>query len=227
MPAMDERLHTRHPESELMDLPHEVEAYAQADFASVNQAFVNRLVDVVRKPDARALDLGTGPGDIPLRIKQLAPNWQITAVDGAPAMLDLARQAQKRLGLTGIEWCLADAKATGLPGGTFDVVCSNSIIHHVGDIGAFWREVRRLTKPGGWIFMRDLFRPATLQAAREITRHHAGTESPILQQEFFRSLLAAYTPQEVQKQLQDAGLTTLQVLAVTDRHMDVWGRLAE
>ena len=59
----------RQPEAELMDQPAEVQAYAAADFSGVNQAFVDRLVALAGNAEAaRALDLGTGPGDVPIRL---------------------------------------------------------------------------------------------------------------------------------------------------------------
>ena len=57
----------RQPEPEYMDLPEEAAAYAEADFADVNEAFVERLLEHVgAREEELALDLGTGPGDIPL-----------------------------------------------------------------------------------------------------------------------------------------------------------------
>ena len=43
--------------------------------------------------------------------------------------------------------------------------------------------------------------------------------------EYYRSLLSSYTPEEVRAQLTRAGLVALNVERVTDRHFDVWGRL--
>ena len=74
--------------------------------------------------------------------------------------------------------------------------------------------------------MRDIFRPLSTDSARAIVTTHAGTEPELLQEEFYRSLLAAYTVPEIQGQLRQAGLTSLQVEAVSDRHLDVYGHLA-
>jgi ubiquinone/menaquinone biosynthesis C-methylase UbiE len=60
----------RRPEPELMDQVEEAVAYAAADFASVNRAFVDRLMELVGSNDRpiQLLDLGCGPGDIPIDI---------------------------------------------------------------------------------------------------------------------------------------------------------------
>jgi ubiquinone/menaquinone biosynthesis C-methylase UbiE len=209
-----------------MDIPAEVRAYADADFAEVNDAFVARLVELAGGiPEAEALDLGTGPGDIPVRVARVLPGWNITAVDVSPEMLDVAEQAIAAAGLDDrIGLLQADAKATGLGAGSFDVILSNSILHHINATGAFWNELRRLAKPGAVLLLRDLARPDSREAARAVVDEHAADETTLLKEEFFRSLLAAYTVGEVKEQLRTAGLTGLVVEQVTDRHLDVHGR---
>jgi ubiquinone/menaquinone biosynthesis C-methylase UbiE len=218
----------RIPEPELMDDADEALAYAQADFAAVNRAFVERLVEFAEgSGEIRAVvDLGCGPADIPRRLALAKPTWRITAVDAASAMLELAKPALAEAGVADrVSLVLADAANTGLPDRAFDVVTSNSILHHVRDPLAFWREVVRLGKPGGLVFLRDLFRPEDDRAARDIVHTHAGAESRLLQEEFHRSLLSAYTPEEIRTQLHAVGLSHFGVECITDRHVDVFGRL--
>jgi ubiquinone/menaquinone biosynthesis C-methylase UbiE len=217
----------RQPEPEYMDDAGEAQAYAEADFNDVNQAFAERVVEHAG-PAARreAADLGTGPGDISILIARLRPGWHITAIDAAPAMLALARAAIDRAGLGGAITLLhADAKATALPGGAFDLIFSNSLLHHVTDTASLWREIRRIARPRASFFMRDLARPASSEQARALVEQHAGTESALLREEFYRSLLSAYTVDEIGAQLAEAGLSGLSVRMVTDRHLDVFGRL--
>jgi ubiquinone/menaquinone biosynthesis C-methylase UbiE len=223
----------RQPEPELMDDASEALAYADADFSQVNQAFVDRLLELAQGMDvppmtqARALDLGTGPADIPIRVARARPDWQITAADAAPAMLELAGKAIHAASLQNfIRLLHADAKSLPLADAAFDIIFSNSLLHHVAGPDAFWREVRRLASPGALIFLRDLARPASPQQARQIVRQHAGAQSPLLQQEYLRSLLAAYTVPEVIAQLANAHLPGMDVRMITDRHLDVWGRVA-
>ncbi len=217
----------RQPEPEYMNSPAEADAYAAADFADVNQAFVDRLLELAGPAErATAVDLGTGPGDIPIRLARVRPGWHITAVDASEAMLDHARRAAAAAGLTNaIEWLCADAKSTPLPEAAFDVVFSNSILHHVTDTDAFWTELKRLAAPGALVLLRDLTRPRDEASARAIVARYAGGESRLLQEEFFRSLLSSWTPQEVRRQLDRADLGALAVAMVTDRHWDVFGHL--
>lgn len=216
----------RRLEPELMDLPEEADAYAQADFRAVNQAFVDRLLELAGDTvELRAIDLGTGPGDIPILLAQARPGWKIVAADASPAMLALARKNVAAAGLASIELVELDAKSSGLADNSFDVIFSNSLLHHLPEPDAFWSEIRRIGKPGALVFIRDLMRPASEAAARELVDQHAGSESKLLQEEFYRSLLAAFTPAEVRDQLAGKGLTELEVVTVTDRHLDIFGRL--
>ncbi|MFW6158185.1 MAG: class I SAM-dependent methyltransferase [Planctomycetota bacterium] len=225
----------RQPEPEYMADAAEAAAYAGADFSEVNQAFAERLVELGAEQgvadDARAVDLGTGPGDIPLRVAALRPGWQIIAVDASKAMIELARQ-DARLGSDGshgrtprVRFVVADAKSTGLPGHTFSVVFSNSILHHVNDTAALWAEVRRLAAPGALVLFRDLARPESPEAVRRIVDTYAADESDLLREEYYRSLLSSYTPGEIRRQLTAAGLDSLAVATATDRHVDVFGVL--
>jgi ubiquinone/menaquinone biosynthesis C-methylase UbiE len=217
----------RMAEPELMDLDDEVDAYVQGDFSTVNQAFADRLMELCgRQERARAVDLGTGPADIPIRVWHARPNWKIVAVDASAPMLDRARAAidQANAG-DAIELALADAKDTGLPAKSFDIIFSNSILHHVSSPAAFWSEVRRLAKTGAVVFLRDLARPHNDAQARELVKQHAGTESALLQEEFYRSLLSAYTVDEVKAQLAAAGLGALTTRMSSDRHLDVFGEV--
>ena len=216
----------RQAEPEVMADRDEALAYARADFTEVNQAFVDRLLALVGPClSAAAVDLGTGPGDIPFRLLRARPGWHITAVDASQAMLELARRAAPKAGLAGaIDFLQADAKSTHLPAAAFDVVFSNSILHHISDTAAFWAEVRRLAAPGAVVFMRDLARPGDAAAAARIVEQYVGGESELLRQEYYRSLLSSYTVQEVRRQLDKAGLGTLGVEMATDRHLDVFGR---
>ena len=210
----------RHPEPEIMDAPERARAYASADFAEVNAAFVQAVAScAAHKPLRRLLDLGCGPGDITRAFAFHFPAAQIVGVDASPAMLHIAQPNaahDRRCG-----FIRADALALPFPARSFDAVVSNSILHHVRDAGAFWREVLRLSAPSALVFHRDLFRPQNLDAARAIVDQHAANEHPYLREDFYNSLLAAYTPNEIREQLSHVGIVDAQVTQITDRHVDI------
>jgi ubiquinone/menaquinone biosynthesis C-methylase UbiE len=218
----------RQPEPEYMDGAEEASAYAASDFSSVNQAFVDRLLELVGPDPASlaALDLGTGPGDIPIRLCLARPAWRVVAVDASEPMLAIARKAARQAKLSErIAFLRVDATRTGLPARSFDVLLSNSILHHLSSPADFWRELQRVGKPRAIVLLRDLYRPPSEDAARKIVATYAGVGPKRMQEDYYRSLLSSFTPEEVRAQLAQTGLASLKVEKITDRHLDVFGRL--
>jgi len=214
----------RIPEPELM-FDEEVEAYRTADFSEVNSDFVLRALKLAG-PRGRAVDLGTGPADIPILLCRLAPGWRVLAVDASADMVRAARAARAAAGLAKrVEILRADATRLRRVRGGFDLVISNSLLHHLSDPVPFWREVGRLAGKKGVIFVQDLTRPPSRARARALVRQHAGDQSPLLKELFYRSLLAAFTPLEVRAQLRAAGLRGLRISRPSDRHLEISGRL--
>ncbi|MDT8449616.1 MAG: class I SAM-dependent methyltransferase [Wenzhouxiangellaceae bacterium] len=224
-PNAEHRL-PRTPEPELMDSPDQVRAYAEADFAESNQAFVDFLDERFRpRPDSGHLvDLGCGPGDICIRLARALPGWRITGVDAGANMLATARERIAARHLQNrIELVLARLPDPGL---TLDpaasVVC-NSLLHHLPDPAVLWRAIRELAAPGAWVQVMDLARPDSRAAAEALVEQYSGREPDVLKTDFFNSLNAAWRVDEVRAQLDDAGLD-LECRMVSDRHWLVSGR---
>ena len=208
-----------------MDDKEEARIYDDADFSRVNRYCARKIFKLLDTNRGHALDLGTGPAEIPILLCTLAPGWKITAVDASASMLQLARARVKKAGLgERIRLLRADAKNLSQLRQRFSAIFSNSLLHHLHDPAPFWREVKRLTRPGGSVMIQDLRRPPNRIRARELTRRHTAGDPPLLKQLFYQSLLAAFTPGEVRIQLNDAKLD-LRVRTTTDRHLVVSGRL--
>jgi ubiquinone/menaquinone biosynthesis C-methylase UbiE len=214
----------RVPEPELMNDVAQAEAYARADFVEVNAGFVARFVatfpDLAR---GRVVDVGCGPADIPIRLARARPELRITAVDGAGAMLALAADAIRA---ARVPVALVRATVPALPfrRRTFDAVVSNSLLHHLPDPLVLWREVARLLQPGGAVLVMDLARPDSPSRATDIVETYAANEADVLKRDFHASLLAAFTPDEVRRQLA-AILPGVRCETVSDRHWLVSGRV--
>ncbi|WP_058556595.1 trans-aconitate 2-methyltransferase [Thiohalocapsa sp. ML1] len=228
----------RTPEPELMDGAEQARAYAQADLSEPNELFLRLLADEVLKvrdsalpqglADARALDLGCGPADIVVRLLKRYPQLQCDALDGSQAMLDLARQAIDRLpGIASRVRLLCDKLPSAqLDTGAYDLILSNSLLHHLHEPQVLWRSIRAAAKPGALVLVMDLMRPGSAGMAEALVETYAADAPPVLRQDFRNSLHAAFEPAEVEEQLRSAGLAeALEVDVVSDRHLAVWGKV--
>jgi SAM-dependent methyltransferase len=214
----------RVPEPELMDNPAQARAYAEADFSEPHQAFVEHFRR--RFPafaGGRVVDLGCGPADVTLRFARAYPAAEVLGVDGAQAMLALAREAVDRAGLgERIRFACLRLPTPALPGG-FDAVISNSLLHHLADPRALWAAVRHAARPGAAVLVMDLTRPESETELERLVAAYAADAPEILRRDFRNSLRAAYRPEEVENQLSRAGLGGFSVETVSDRHLLAWG----
>lgn len=218
----------RQPEAEeLMDDAAQARAYAEADFEAPHSMFMALFRDRLGEGvTGRVLDLGCGPCDITRRFAQHYPQVTIDAVDGAPAMLQLADVVLQRHGLgdrVKLHQChLPDIRGLAP---SYDVLISNSLLHHLLDPMVLWRSLAARSRPGSLIFVMDLLRPESVAEARRMVAENAADEAPQLRHDFYSSLLAAYRPDEVAAQLSRVGLDSLQVEQVSERHLVVSGRI--
>jgi SAM-dependent methyltransferase len=216
----------RIPEPELMEDPEQARAYALADFSEPHEAFVRHFQRLF--PDfahGRVLDLGCGAADVTIRFARAYSRATLEGIDGAEPMLELGREAVARAGLDSrIVLRSLHLPAAGLNGG-YDAVISNSLLHHLAEPETLWQAVAKAARPGAPLLVMDLLRPASRDAALGLVRLHAGDAAPVLARDFFNSLLAAYRPGEVARQLRAAGLAHLDVEPVSDRHWLVWGHV--
>ncbi len=203
-------------------------AYARADFSAPHDRFVALLCERTHAAalTGTALDLGCGPGDITFRVARALPQLAIDGVDGSEAMLALAREDARRCGLAArAHFARAYLPADAPPARDYALVYSSSLLHHLRDPAALWESAKRWGAHGAPLFVGDLLRPASEEAARALVAREAGTEPALLQRDFFLSLCAAYTRDEIYAQLASAGLGGFIVEVVSDRHWIAYGTL--
>lgn len=215
-------------EPELMDNAAQVVAYANADFEAAHSTIVGHFRRVFPHIETlhTVLDLGCGPADIAIRFARMYPDCKIDAVDGAKAMLKQALQVIERESLEDqITVHLYRLPNCKLPSKSYDAIVSNSLLHHLHDPQHLWSSVRQFATADTAIFICDLFRPASKEIANELVKQYVGNEPDILRRDFYNSLLAAFTFDEVHDQLSAANLHGLHVEDISDRHMLIHGYL--
>jgi len=212
-------------EPELMNDEQQSIAYAQADFSTSNQLYVDSLVGDFPTYLRTVVDIGCGPADVVIRLAKAAPHAAITAIDGSAPMIALGRTAARAAGVDD-RLTLLHTRIPGPPPASqsFDAVLSKDLLHHLPDPRVLWNEVTRLGRPGAAVYVMDLVRPDSEETARAMVKEGAGSEHPILQHDFYQSLLAAFTMDEVRAQVATAGLD-LTVAPIGVRHMLIKGTL--
>ncbi|NJK27977.1 MAG: class I SAM-dependent methyltransferase [Coleofasciculaceae cyanobacterium SM2_3_26] len=205
-------------EPEVMDTPEDAQEYDAMDFTEVNAAFAREAIAACPH-GGTILDAGTGTARIPLLIAQERADWAIVAIDLSAEMLRVGQQHIEQAGLSDrIRLEQVDAKQMPYADRAFDAVISNSIVHHLPDPMPFFREVKRVLKPNGSLFLRDLRRPEAMETVEQLVGA-IGAEYNAYQTKLFRdSLLASFTVAEVQQMLEDAELTGVRVYESSDRH---------
>lgn len=215
-------------EPEIMDDEEQVRAYAVADFEEPHSQFIALLGEKLPLLPAtgRALDMGCGSGDITRRFALAFPGWKIDGIDGSRAMLNAARQMAIDEGLEDrLNFMEVLLPTSPQPDCDYDLIFSNSLLHHLTDPGVFWTSLIDWSGGHADLFVMDLTRPATPEQARAIVQRYSGAEPEILRTDFFNSLLASFEPEEIIRQLEQASLNHLQLEIASDRHLIVWGSI--
>lgn len=219
----------RRPKPELLADAALALAYAQADFTESNSLFFKLLrdLDPGDLEGRQALDLGCGSGDIAIRLLKTWPGARCDALDGSAPMLARAQTALDALpGVARRCRLLHEVlPSRHLACGAYDLVLSNSLLHHLHDPQVLWRTLRSAGRSGALVLVMDLMRPPSLGWAESLVVTYVGDEPELLQNDYRAALFAAFEPAEVQAQLAAAGLETLEVAVVSDRHLTVSGRL--
>jgi SAM-dependent methyltransferase len=122
----------------------------QAEELAVDSA---ELLDLVGLgPGQSAIDLGCGPrGVLDLLAGRVSPGGRVVGLDADPAHTAMAARFAAARRLAGVEIVTADARCTGLPSDSFDVVHARTLLVNVPGPSQLVAEMARLARPGGWV----------------------------------------------------------------------------
>lgn len=123
-----------------------------------------RLFDHLPASASSVLELGTGTGNLTLRLAARWPEARFTLVDAAPEMLDVARaRLTERFPAAAVRARFLPCRFEDarLEPASFDLAVASLSLHHVLEVGDFYRLLRPALVDGGRLAFSDGVRGAT------------------------------------------------------------------
>jgi arsenite methyltransferase len=145
------------------------------------------------RPGEVVLDLGSGGGiDVLLSARRVGPEGKAYGLDMTDDMLDLARENQRKAGISNVEFLRGEIENIPLPDASVDVIISNCVINLSSDKERVLREAFRVLRPGGRFAVSDIVRRKTvdLGSARAMELW-IGCIAGALEEQEYRRLLGA------------------------------------
>ena len=144
-------------------------------------------------PGETVLDLGSGGGiDVLLSARRVGPQGKAYGLDMTDEMLALAKENQRKAGVTNVEFLKGEIENIALPDNSVDVIISNCVINLSANKDMVLGEAFRVLKPGGRFAVSDIVVRGEMPA--EVLRHlelWAGCLAGALEESDYRSKLKA------------------------------------
>lgn len=117
-----------------------------------------RLAEVGLVEGMKVADIGAGYGYYAFPAAEMVgEKGRVYAVEPNPKRAEEISKRVEERGLKNIEVVVAGAEdVAGIPSGEVDAVISMSSFHHFADAQAALLELRRIVRPGGLVYVRDI-----------------------------------------------------------------------
>src|SRR5216684_1999683 len=144
------------------------------------------------QPGETVLDLGSGGGiDVLLSARRVGPAGKAYGLDMTDEMLALARENQRKAGVSNVEFLKGAIENIPLPDNSVDVIISNCVINLSADKRKVLAEAFRVLKPGGRFAVSDVVVRGEIPAAvRRSMELWVGCVAGALEEKEFEALLA-------------------------------------
>ncbi|WP_427915067.1 class I SAM-dependent methyltransferase [Ramlibacter sp. MMS24-I3-19] len=184
-----------------MDDPAQVEAFWECGSAAgvLASTYLFNAVQTahVIRPGDKVLDLACGPANQLVQFARLHPDADFLGIDHAASMIDRARDTVARSGVRNVALRSGDMTSlAGLADASVDCVTCTFSLHHLPEQGSLqqaFREVARVLKPGGGIYICDFGRLKRHSTQAYFAHERREQQTDLFTQDFLNSLKAAFT----------------------------------
>jgi SAM-dependent methyltransferase len=193
----------RIPETEVMNDPASVDAYTEVTFGG---GMANYLMEklISTTDNLNIADIGCGPCGYYDELLNIYPNSVFTGYEASALMLEKAALAVNPEKVTLVNSFIPDAT---LPTNTYDIVLSSLFLHQLPDPAPCWDTIKQIGKTGAKFYVFDLLRVEDSDACWAIVNGMTPNTPSVFKQDFYNTLRASFTVEEIEQQLLDAGLT--------------------
>jgi ubiquinone/menaquinone biosynthesis C-methylase UbiE len=162
-------------------------------------------------PGKQVLDLGTGSGRFAIELAKARPDWHITGSDISEQMLKIAQQNTEQELLTDrINFHRTPAETLPFDDGCFALVASNSSLHLWTNPVKVFKEISRVTVPGGYCLIWDNMRCNILHPFLSLLGWVMGMNSP-QRRLWLQAVRSSYTADEVKALIRKSALKDARV----------------
>jgi len=170
----------------------------------------------------RAIDVGTGPGVIPIFMTHAIPGIRFKGIDLSPIMVDLGRRNARDEGVADrIEFEVGSAYSLPVEDRSLDLVLCINTLHHLESPVNFFNEVARSLKEGGAFVIVDFHRDASsvlIEFLNLLWKVFFGRH-PKAKKGFLESVQSSYTIEECREFLKRSRLKNWKLYT---RTVEMW-----
>lgn len=198
-------------ETEVMNDPASVEAYTQMTMN--DQGLARYLLDTiaVNQASVKIADLGCGncgyySGYDPAfnTMYQTFPN---AIFDGIEASAPMIAEAEKTIESATTQLIQTKLPDASLINNNYDIVFSSLFLHQLPDAMVCWNTIKQIGKLNSTFYVFDLLRVEDSATCTAIVEGMTPDAPDVFKTDFYNTLRASFTVNEIKQQLFDAGLT--------------------